>query len=221
MIYKLAKDFENTFSVLIEGEELYSKMPTYSPRFLATARSASWNMPEGSFYRSENFTGADDASPNISLFATGVLVLDRTAHEQFSKKLTPTGEFLPVSINGEHYYLFNVLYVVPDDAVNLSAAVEKIDSCVHLGQSNVTFDEEFLNEKDILIFKTKTDKLIFSYCTQAFKDQYESYGFKGIIFEPAWLIEAMNKMRFSETARFNRWPASQINIKFEGLLCLY
>jgi hypothetical protein len=185
MIYKLTKDFENSFSVLIEGEELYSKMPTYSPRFLATARSANWNMPEGSFYRTDNFKGANNSLPNISLFATGVVVLDGAAHEQFSKMLAPTGEFLPVSINGERHYLFNVLYVVPDEAVNLNNAVERVDSGVHLGQTNVTFDEQFLNEKSILLFKTKTDKLIFTYCTQVFKDQYESFGLKGIVFEPA------------------------------------
>lgn len=188
MIYQLSKDFENTYSLLIDGTELYSKIPTYSPRFFATARAANWVKPEGSFYRSENFKGPDGATPNITLFATGVLVLDKRAYNAIVNELVPCGEFLPALINGDDHYLLNPLYVIPDEAVDCNNAVEKVDAGVHLGQSNVIFDEGFLNANGILVFKTKVDKLIFSYCTQQFKDQYEALGLVGLIFEP---VESM------------------------------
>lgn len=184
MIYQLTKDFENTYSLLIGGTELYSKMPTYSPRFFATTRAAYWVKPEGSFYRSENFKGADGAAPNITLFATGVLVLDKQAYNTLVNELAPCGEFLPALINGEDHYLLNPLYVIPDEAVDCNNAVEKVDAGVHLGQSSIVFDEKFLNTNGIVVFKTKDDKLIFSYCTQQFKDRYEALNLIGLIFEP-------------------------------------
>lgn len=184
MIYQLIKDFENTYSLLIDGTELYSKMPTYSPRFFATARAANWVKPEGSFYRSENFNSKDGAAPNITLFATGLLVLDKRAYNTLVNELASCGEFLPALINGEDHYLLNPLYVIPDEAVDCNNAVEKVDSGVHLGQSNAVFDEEFLNTNGTMVFKTKVDKLIFSYCTQQFKDRYEALSLTGLIFEP-------------------------------------
>lgn len=184
MIYKLNKDFENTYSLVIEGTELYSKMPTYSPRFFATARADNWVKPEGSFYRSENFKGPQDALPNITLFATGVLAIDQEAHRALIAELTPVGEFLPVSINGTDHYLLNPLYVIPDEATDLKYAAEKVEAGVHLGQTNVVFDESFLDAQQIMIFKTRADKLIFSYCTQQFKNRYEALGLRGIVFEP-------------------------------------
>jgi hypothetical protein len=62
--------------------------------------------------------------------------------------------------------------------------VEIIDSGVHLGQGNVSFDESFLGLEGIAVFKTPTDRLVFSYCTEEFKKLYEDNGFKGLVFEP-------------------------------------
>lgn len=130
----------------------------------------------------ENFKGTDGATPTITLFATGVLVFDKQAYNAFVNELAPCGEFLPALINGEDHYLLNPLYVIPDEAVDYTNAVEKVDSGVHLGQSNIVFDEEFLNTNKIMVFKTKVDKLIFSYCTQQFKDRYETLGLSGLVF---------------------------------------
>lgn len=185
MIYQLHKDFENSYSLLIEGTELYSKMPAYSPRFFATSRADGWVKPNGSFYKSENFKGAENALPNITLFATGVLLLDGGAYEALAPGLAPSVEFLLVSINGVDHHLLNPLYVIPDEAVNSDSAVEQVDSGVHLGQSNVSFDESFLDARGIMVFKTKADKLVHSYCTQRFKSRYETLGLRGLAFLPA------------------------------------
>lgn len=143
MIYQLSKDFENTYSLLIDGTELYAKMPTYSPRFFATARAANWVKPEGSFYRSENFKGNESAIPSITLFATGVLLLDKGAYNSLANELAPCGEFLPALINGEDHYLLNSLYVIPDEAVDCSNVVEKVDAGVHMGKAMLYLMKDF------------------------------------------------------------------------------
>jgi hypothetical protein len=48
----------------------------------------------------------------------------------------------------------------------------------------VSFNEAFLNSNNVIVFKTPTDKLFYSYCTEHFKKLYEDNGFKGLVFEP-------------------------------------
>jgi hypothetical protein len=184
MIYKLNDDFPNTCLLLIDGVELYTKMPTYKPRFFAKPRLQEWVMPEASFFLGEGAEQMKEDIPDITPWSTGVLVFNPKAYEVFHSYLAKSGEFLPISVYGETYYLFNTLYIIPESAMNKSRAIEVIDTGVHLGQSNVTFDESFLDGEKIINFKTVTDKLMFAYCTEQFKKLYEDNGFKGLVFEP-------------------------------------
>jgi hypothetical protein len=186
MIFILKRDFQNTYSLLIDNVELGTKMPTYRPRFFAKPRLQEWVMPEASFYYGENFEGMRETLPDVSNWATGVLVFNPKAYEVFKNYLAKSGEFLPISISGETHYLFNTLYVIPDSAIDKSKAVEVIDTGVHLGQTNVIFDESFLGAENILVFKSDTNKLMHSFCTAEFKKLYEENGFKGLTFEPVF-----------------------------------
>lgn len=183
MIYKLHDDYQNTYSLLIDGAELLTKMPTFKPRFLGKARAQEWVMPDASFYYCENFEGMRETLPDVSMWMLGVIVLSPKAYSVFHDSLEKAGEFLPIAINGEIYYLYNTLYVIPEVAMNKDKVVEVIDSGVHLGQSNVSFNELFLNGEKIINFKSDTDKLMFTYCTEEFKKLYEDNDFKGLVFE--------------------------------------
>ncbi len=184
MIYKLIHDYKNTYSLLIDGVELLTKMPTFRPRFLGKAKLQEWVAPEASFYYGENFEGMRETLPDVSMWSLGVIVLSPAAYKVFHACLEKAGEFLPITIGGETYYLFNILYIIPESAINREKAVEIIDSGVHLGQGNVSFDESFLGLEEIAVFKTPTDRLVFSYCTEQFKKLYEENDFKGLVFEP-------------------------------------
>lgn len=183
MIFKLKNDFENTYSLLIENVELGRKMPAYRPKYTAKPRLHEWVKPEASFYYSPNFAGTGEAIPDITTWSAGVLVLNPKAYSLFENALAKSGEFLPIDVCGETYYLFNTLYTIPDIAINKESAVEVIDSGVHFGQSNVIFDEKFLASEMIMVFKTNTDKFLHSFCTGTFKEIYEKNGFKGLVFE--------------------------------------
>jgi hypothetical protein len=188
MIYKISDDYQNTYSLLIDGVELYTKMPTYRPRFLGKAKLHEWVMPEASFYYCENFEGMRETLPDMSMWMLGVIVLSPKAYSVFHDFLDKAGEFLPIAINGETYYLCNTLYVIPEIAMNKDKAVEVIDSGVHLGQSNVAFNESFLDGEKIIHFKSATDKLMFTYCTEKFKKIYAANNFKGLVFEPVEIM---------------------------------
>lgn len=188
MIYKLGYDFQNTAILSIDGVELVKKMPTLRPRFFAQPKQQVWVAPEARFYYSENFTGTNGTTPDITTWSTGVLAFSPKATALFQDSLKNTGEFLPLLINNETYYLFNTLYVIPEHAINKDKAVDVIDSGVHFGQSNVTFDESFLDSENVMLFKSNTDKLLNSFCTSKFKRMYEANGFKGLIFDKVELV---------------------------------
>lgn len=183
MIYRLNYDFPNICLLLIDGVELYTKMPAYKPRFFAKPRHHEWVVPKASFFFGDSPEEMKEDLPDISIWATGVLVFNPKAYEVFNDSLAKAGEFLPVSVYGETYYLFNTLYVIPDTAIDKSKAVEVIDTGVHFGQTNVIFDEAFLAAEKISVFKSNTNKLLNSFCTEEFKKVYEANNFKGLVFE--------------------------------------
>jgi hypothetical protein len=158
-------------------------MPTYRPRSLGKPRIQEWVMPEASFYHSENFEGLRGTLPDVSIWMLGVIVLSPKAYTVFHDVLKKASEFLPIAIDGETFYLCNTLYVIPESAINKNKAVDIIDSGVHLGQANVAFSESFLDSEQIINFKSSTDRLMFTYCTEQFKKAYEDHGFKGLVFE--------------------------------------
>ncbi|HTF96552.1 MAG TPA: DUF1629 domain-containing protein [Cellvibrio sp.] len=184
MIYKLGCDYENTALLSIDGVELLKKMPALRPKFFATPKQKEWVAPEASFYYSENYKGNIKVTPDVTVWTTGVLAFSPKAYDVFHELLANAGEFLPVSVDDETHYLFNTLYIIPDKAIDKSKAVEVIDTGVHFGQTNVAFDESFLGPENIFVFKSNTNKLLYSFCTDEFKNIYDSNNFKGIIFEP-------------------------------------
>ncbi|PUA27154.1 MAG: hypothetical protein B0W54_20215 [Cellvibrio sp. 79] len=183
MIYELTHDYENTYLLLLDGVELYTKMPTFRPTFKAKPRLEDWVAPSATFFKSENYTGTSEVLPDITNWSTGVLALNLKAYDVFYDYLSACGEFLPITVNNEKFYLFNTLYVIPDSEIDMKNAVEVIDSRVHMGQSNVNYNENYLNNEDRLIFKTRSDKLFSSYCTDVFKALYEANNFKGLVFK--------------------------------------
>lgn len=183
MIYKLGYDYENTALLSIDGVELLQKMPALRPTFFATPKQKEWVAPEASFYYSENYKSNTKVAPDVTTWATGVLALNPKAYDVFHELLAKAGEFLPVSVYGETYYLFNTLYVIPDEAIDKSKAVDVIDTGVHFGKTNVAFNENFLDSENIFVFKSNTNKLLYSFCTEEFKSIYDSKKFKGLVFE--------------------------------------
>jgi len=185
MIYKLDSDFKNSYSLLPDINDLATKMPSYSQRFRAKPRLEGWVAPIISFYASENYEGQGEQLPDVTMWALGNLVLSPKAYRVFKDLLAPSGEFLPLLLGDDIYYMFNTLFVIPEEGIDRSQELEIIDSGVHMGQDNIQFDEAMLDGR--CIFKTPTNKLTFSYATEAFKRLYTENDFSGLTFEKAQL----------------------------------
>jgi hypothetical protein len=181
MTYLIDFDYKNYYSLLPDLSDLAIKMPSYSQRFRAKPRLAGWVAPIASFFASENYEGQGEQLPDISSWALGNLVLSPKAYNAFKDILAPSGEFLPLLIGDETYYMHNTLFVIPEEGIDRSNAVDVVNSGVHMGQNNVQFDEATLDGRSI--FKSPTNKLTFSYATNVFKDIYTENDFSGLTFE--------------------------------------
>ncbi len=180
-VYKVNRDYLNYHSFTMKGAELYSKMPDYSPRFLATPRLDSWMKPDASFYKSENCEATRVRIPDITIWCAGVLALNAKAFLALNAYLADLGEFLPVSCQGKTYHLFNVLNVIEDAAIDTQNTQAHFENGIFFGLERLAFHEDKLGDQ--ILFKTHADKLVSSYCTEAFKQRIESLGLEGLIFE--------------------------------------
>ncbi|CCU72633.1 imm11 family protein [Thalassolituus oleivorans] len=180
MIYQLDPDFERFYSFDFDVEDLLEKMPRYSQRFRAKPRLSDWVEPEGRFYRSQCFSGDTKSVPDMSVWALGNLILNERAYGVFSEFIGMAGEFLPLTVNGCAFYMFNTLKVLNGDQVDCSNAVDIIDSGVHFGKAGFDILEDQLNKVEI--FKLKEEKLVHSFVTQGFKSLCEDEGLTGLNF---------------------------------------
>lgn len=181
MIYKIDYDFENYYSLHLDGNELFSKMPSYSQRYRVKPRLDSWVTPEAMFFASENYKGEGEKLPDLTIWALGNIVLSPKAYAALNKLLEPSGEFLPLRINNETYYMFNTLFVIPETGIDRSESIEIIDSGAHIGQDKVRFDLSSLDQK--IVFKAPTNKLSYSFATQEFVDKCNEFDLQGLKFE--------------------------------------
>jgi hypothetical protein len=181
MTYLIEDDYENYYSLTLDVSDLAIKMPSYSQRFRAKPRLDSWVAPNASFYASDNYTGKGEALPDITTWALGNIILSPKAYLAFRDIMASSGEFLPLLIDGETYYMFNTLFVIPASATDLTGAVDIVNSGVHMGQGNVKFDEEQILGH--CLFKSPTNKLTSSFVTKDFKSKYDENHFTGLVFK--------------------------------------
>ena len=181
MIYKLEYDYKDCYLFKPDLDDLAIKMPSYSQRFRAKPRLDNWVAPKALFFASENYEGQSEKLPDITTWAIGNLALNPNAHQVCKDLLESSGEFLPLIIDDEKYYMFNTLFVIPETGIDYSESVDMIDSGVHIGQKNARFILPELGKN--IIFKAPTNKLTYSFATQKFVDIYHEHKLNGLQFE--------------------------------------
>lgn len=179
-IYRLEHDFENFLSFHIHVAELAKANPHFRPRKFSQPLSESWKEVDASFYKSENCSASEDAIPDISIWGLGYMVLSPKAMAVCQADLSGMGELLPCRVNGEQYFIFNSLYVVPDAAVDKSNAVEKIDIGVYVGSEGVAIDEKKLGGN--AVFRSNFDRQVSLYCDERFFEDVKKSRLKGLVF---------------------------------------
>jgi len=122
--------------------------------------------------------------PDVTNWGRNHLVFNQKAYDVIYKHLKPFGEFLPVSCEGNDYYLFNILQTTDDDLIDQDNSEKNIMAMdgmdMQMGIKKLKFKENKL--KDILIFKTDFDEYVGIFCNSYFKQLIEGANLEGIIF---------------------------------------
>jgi len=146
--------------------------------------SSWWPTPDTEFVAID-----DDASapiPDICKWIDASLVLSAKAHRILGDTLKPFGEFLPLTIRSEEFYIFNCLTVAN---VNEDLCEKNLYKGEEAGIKSLVFDERDIVDK--LVFKTVYDSCMDLYCSERLKGIVQDYKLMGVVFSEK-LVEDFN-----------------------------
>jgi len=186
-VYRVCEDFENFLSFDCTPEELQSKMGEnflYMLNLSGPEAQPDWIKPNGLFRLDEQNTTASQL-PDISYWATSHPVFNQKAYNALATPLESYGEFLPVNVQGNTYYIFNILNVLDESFIDLDKSEQEFETIdgetMRTGLHKLQFKENLLN--DTLVFKTAYDDYINVFCNDKFKQLVEEADLKGITFK--------------------------------------
>lgn len=134
-----------------------------------------WQTISCAFYDEPN--DQDKGIGDICLWSGASLVLSRRAYNLLKDSIQPFGEFLPLSIANEPYYIFNCLSYGIDD---LEACESEHQQGHRLWVTKLVTEPK--DEKQLL-FKSKYDRGHTLLCSKRFTDIVNQLGLTGLSFD--------------------------------------
>ncbi|WP_444932013.1 hypothetical protein ACJJIF_09700 [Microbulbifer sp. SSSA002] len=134
-----------------------------------------WEDHGGTFIHVDGLDQVE--KPDVTTWNRSHLVLSTKAQSVLSEELAPYGEFLPITLDGQPYVIFNCLNTVSADK---SVSRADIQNDLWLGVKSIGFSDEEVTSN--LIFKTRFDRCANLYCGDRFRDIVEGAGLKGLKF---------------------------------------
>lgn len=110
-------------------------------------------------------SGKENRIPDVCNWIGATLVLSPKAHRLLHDLLSPFGEFLPVLVEKDTFYIFNCLTQVMSI----------------LNNSEPVFNEYDVNGK--VVFKTPEQHCIDIYCTERLKNAIQEFELSGVVFD--------------------------------------
>lgn len=135
-----------------------------------------WWIPLAcNFFEEPN--GRIQLTPDICVWTGATLLLSKRAYNLLQDSIEPFGEFLPIALLNEQYYIFNCLTYGVDD-------LEASESDYQQGQRTwVTKLSVEPQNKEQLLFKSAYERGHTLFCNQRFVDIVEQLGLKGLGFD--------------------------------------
>ncbi|ROR98676.1 hypothetical protein EDC56_3412 [Sinobacterium caligoides] len=194
-IYRINIDSRRFKSLDYSIREVCKQRPAYLARkevmdfsFNNLSFSSWWPKPEA------RYTGGGPGAeiPDVSLWLDGSLSLSPKANRYLGELLRDCGEFLPVTVNDEVFYIFNCLRFGEEDTAKCHRSEGYIDTVTELA-----FEESV---SELVLFKSKLCRGQTLYCNEIFKRAVESLGLTGIAFSTDLLVPELGSAFRSEPA---------------------
>jgi hypothetical protein len=119
--------------------------------------------------------------PDITTWQTDMLALNQKAYDALKDMLETFGELLPIEVNDETYYLFNVVERLPDDAIDMDNSEYEYYEEEPVGFRILNLDAKNIPEER-MIFCVQNDFAYNLYCDDRFIKLLEEKGLKGLHF---------------------------------------
>ena len=127
----------------------------------------------------QNVFDEEAAIPDVSLWRGLYLTLNQRAYDALSQAIGAEGEFLPMSIEGEHIYLFNCLtFGKEQEELCIRTYIDGMDVG---GLDTLFFDEHDIQNK--LLYKSLMEGARKLFASEKFKELYEQHNLQGLLFE--------------------------------------
>ena len=164
-IYRLQYDAYEYPRVDISMDEIMDKLPGGRQTMVkGKSRKDAWVILNATYYYNKD-NPEKPICPDISK-AAFEMVFSQKAKDELESVLGQYGEFLPVSVEGETRYLFNLLNST--DAIDPFNSKKEICDGIAVGIEKIAFLEHEV--RDLCIFNTAYDGYSCIYCTDEFKD---------------------------------------------------
>lgn len=171
--YKLRYRLKSYLSVVISNDELRK---LGSKRFLTgDTRGDNWPEIHAELFNRQ-LNNNEGGIPNISDWV-GNMVFSKTAYNNLKIKLADCGEFLPITIGDNTWYIFNVTAI--NDQVDETSSEQDIMDGMIMGVHALAFKPEAPHK---MVFRSNYDRRMSTYCTDEFKQLIEDNGYSAILF---------------------------------------
>ncbi len=177
-IYKIHADVNNCQSLTLDIEDFLDLLDPTIGEEVAMALGHKnlsivdgWQPLELGYFHNEGTVDLAD----VSIWRTGLLLLNKKAHDAIAELLIPHGELLPCELHGEKSYLFNCLNLKPEDSATIDYNCHG-DMFIDIKSMSIQ-TEECEN-----IFKLKTDTNFELYISEGLVNTYQAAGLKGLVF---------------------------------------
>jgi len=145
-----------------------------------------WVAPKTTFDTNLGLEGT--GIPDISQWEKGTLILSPRAYRLLGDILEgeSEGEFLPVNVADEVFYIFNCFVFGDEENVEFDYYEGKPVDLVELTFTTDTAEK--------LLFKSKSQNCVTLFCNDRFKNIVEEFGLKGIEFDKDLLPPSLASM---------------------------
>ena len=120
------------------------------------------------------------APPDITVWFTSDLVLNHKAYRELKEPLAHYGEFLPLTCEGNPYWLLHVTRTTGMESVNERRSKRTIDEADFITVEALEFNAEFV--QDSLIFKSIYDEGRTFFCNERFAEIVSDAELRGLKF---------------------------------------
>lgn len=127
--------------------------------------------------------GGATTIPDITTYSTDMLALNQKAYDVLKATLEAYGELLPILVDDETYYLYNVTTRLPDDVIDFEKSEYEYVQEELAGLKTLIFAESKVAQ-DIQLFCVQNEYAYNIYCDDRLKNLVEENGLGGICFNP-------------------------------------